>query len=488
MDEDGSVQGVVLVFRDVTEEYAMQQAVKESEEKHRTLFETANDAILLADIETGTILDANQKAGELFGMPSSELIGLHHTQLHPEELAETYREGFKEHVPKEGSVMGDMSISRKDGAVIPVELSEGVIELKGRKVRLGIFREVTDRKEAEEALMESEQRFRGAFENAAVGASMVDLKGRFLKVNRRLCELLGYPENELLSKTFSDITHPEDIQIGLDNLKRQISGEADYTSFEKRYVRKDGEVIHVIVSPALIRNSEGTPQHFVGLWQDITERKRAEEQILRSLEEKEVLLKEIHHRVKNNMNVITSLLSLQSRYIRDKDALRIFRDGQNRIRAMARVHEKLYQSEDFSKVNINDYIEVLAKDLFNAYHISESSVSLKVNAGDVFLDIDFLIPCGLIINEIVSNSLKHGFREGRKGEISISLTSDASGKRLVVSDNGIGMPEGFDIDKSETLGLLLVNSLVSQLRGTMEIDSNEGTTYQITFPELDGPA
>jgi PAS domain S-box-containing protein len=155
--------------------------------------------------------------------------------------------------------------------------------------------DVTERKEAESELRESEARFRVAFESAAVGASMASLKGQFTRVNRSLCEMLGYSEEELLSKTFSDVTYPDDVQIGLDTVKKLVSGEISHSVIEKRYVRKDGQLISVIISPAIIRDSNGSPLHFIALFQDITERKKSEKQIEDSLKEKEVLLKEVHH-------------------------------------------------------------------------------------------------------------------------------------------------------------------------------------------------
>ena len=289
-NERGVVTGLVGITRDITERKEAEIRLRENEERYHALFETANDAILLADMETGIILDANKKSEELFGMTALDLIGLHHTQLHPEKMAKEYRKGFEESMLKEGSILPEMTIERKDGKVVPVEISEGVAQLKDRKVRIGIFRDITERKQAETRLRESEERFRGAFESTGVGASMASLKGQFIKVNNALCEMLGYKEQELLSKTFSDVTHPEDVNIGLDAAKKMVSGELTHTSFEKRYVRKDGQLINVVISPSIIRDSDGNPLHFMALFQDITKRKKAEKAIKESEERMRLLM------------------------------------------------------------------------------------------------------------------------------------------------------------------------------------------------------
>ncbi|MDO9528313.1 MAG: histidine kinase dimerization/phosphoacceptor domain -containing protein [Syntrophales bacterium] len=215
---------------------------------------------------------------------------------------------------------------------------------------------------------------------------------------------------------------------------------------------------------------------------EITNRKRAEEQIRESLKEKEVLLQEIHHRVKNNMQVISSLLNLQSEYVKDKESLEMFKESRDRIFSMASVHEKLYQSKDLAKIDFDDYIKGITKHLFRNYVVYPNTVRLNVNCSDVFLDINKAVPCGLIINELISNALKHAFPEGREGEIAIDFHPDGDKRlTLVVSDNGVGFPEDIDINDTETLGLRLISILVAQLKGTLEVERDGGTSFKITF-------
>ena len=214
---------------------------------------------------------------------------------------------------------------------------------------------------------------------------------------------------------------------------------------------------------------------------DITDRKRDEDGIKASLAEKEVLLKEIHHRVKNNLQVISSLLKLQSRYIQDSRVSEMLKESQNRVRSMALVHEQLYQSKDLSNIDFAEYIQNLAHNLFQAYEIHAQGIKLETNMARCCLNIDTAVPCGLIINELVTNALKYAFTGQVKGKINIDFTLDNRVCVLTVSDSGIGFPPDLDYRKARTLGLRLVGSLVKQIRGKIELLETAGTTFKITF-------
>ena len=216
--------------------------------------------------------------------------------------------------------------------------------------------------------------------------------------------------------------------------------------------------------------------------QEIAERMRAEAQIKASLEEKVVLLKEIHHRVKNNLQVISSLLRLQSQQIQDDKTLEIFLESQNRVRSMALIHEKLYRSQDLAKIDFAEYVQSLTSFLVRSYRYQAGRVSLKIDARDVFLSIDDAVPCGLIINELITNAFKYAFPGGTPGEIRVVLRpTHNSHVTLAVSDNGVGFPKDLDFMETESLGLQLVNSLVEQLEGTIELRRDEGTEFEISF-------
>jgi PAS domain S-box-containing protein len=231
-----------------------------------------------------------------------------------------------------------------------------------------------------------------------------------------------------------------------------------------------------------LRNEKNEIIAVLSISRDITERKLHEEQLKKSLAEKEILLKEIHHRVKNNLQVISSLLNLQARYIKDEQARELFKESQNRVRSMALIHEKLYQSKDLARIDFAEYIRDLVMNLFSAYRINSDVITPKVDICGVILSVDVAIPCGLIISELVSNSIKYAFSAGREGEILISLLPEGNnGYTLTVSDNGIGFPKDLDIMNTETLGLQLVTTLTDQLQGTIELNTDRGTEFKIKF-------
>jgi len=220
----------------------------------------------------------------------------------------------------------------------------------------------------------------------------------------------------------------------------------------------------------------------IGFFTDVTERKQAEEKIMASLVEKETLLKEVHHRVKNNMQVISSLLRLQEGRVKDKDSAALLRDSQNRIQSMSLVYNKLYQSQNLASIDTTDYIKELTAGIVKSYTVNPSRVTINVAPNNVLLDVDLAIPCGMVVNELVTNSLKYAFPDNRKGQISISLKEDDKGLELVVSDDGVGIPEGINPASTATLGIKLVTNLVQdQLGGEMELDRTHGTTFKITF-------
>ncbi|MDZ7995652.1 MAG: PAS domain S-box protein [Nostoc sp. EspVER01] len=351
--------------------------------------------------------------------------------------------------------------------------------------------EITERQRIEEALRESEQRFRAAFHQAAVGIAHVAIDGSWLLVNQKLCDILGYTLEELQLLTFQDITHPDDLNTNLKYVEQILADNIQTYSMEKRYFRKDNSIVWVNLTVSLMRESNGEPKYFISVVEDISERKAAqrerkqwEEQIKASLLEKEVLLKEIYHRVKNNLQVISSLLNLQSAYIKDKDDLVIFQQSQQRIASMALVHEKLYQSQDLARINFGEYIRDLVASLFTAYEVNEDAIALTISTEDcIFFGLDTAIPCSLIIHELVSNSLKYAFPKDRNGAINIEIKKTINNNLiLIVSDNGIGLPPNFDFQKNASLGWELVDALTHQLAGNINITGSTGVECQVTFP------
>jgi two-component sensor histidine kinase len=281
-----------------------------------------------------------------------------------------------------------------------------------------------------------------------------------------------------------DNVHPEDLPRLLEAAEKVQTG-GDY-DLEYRVVRPDGEIRWVRDRAFPIANVSGEVYRVAGVIDDVTERKQALEQIKSSLHEKEVLLKEIHHRVKNNMQVITSLLSLQSKTIGDSRAFAVFQDSQNRVKSMALIHETLYQSKDLSRINFAEYLQKLVAHVSRSYRIRPDAVKINVKVDDVSLPIDTAVPCGLIINELAANSLKYAFPADTKGEINITFSHVDARYVLCVSDTGVGLPADFDPEKGKSLGMKLVRMLTTQLCGEIECRNGVGTTFEITFPEEKG--
>ena len=247
--------------------------------------------------------------------------------------------------------------------------------------------------------------------------------------------------------------------------------------------RKDGT--YIWIEDHMFRvTDESNGSYLSGILIDVTERKLAEQKLSRSLKEKELLLKEIHHRVKNNLQVVSSLLKLQTGYVKDENALDLLMDSQNRVRSMALVHQKLYQSADFSEINFTEYLRQLSGHLLNSFKTNPEIVSIDISAEKLELGIDHAVPCGLIVNELISNSLKYAFPDGKKGTIIIDLRKSNNNEIiLTISDDGVGFPEGINYRETQSLGLQLVNTLVGQIDGNISMENHVGTTFRISFCE-----
>ncbi|UBF27353.1 PAS domain S-box protein [Kovacikia minuta CCNUW1] len=347
-------------------------------------------------------------------------------------------------------------------------------------------REIAERKEIEKTLRESEARYRAIVEDQTEMICRFRSDGTFTFVNQAYCRYFGRTPEELIGHSFVPVIFPDD----LDHVEQQLDTlgpENPVTTITNRVMRPDGEIrTHQWTNRAILDQQD----HFVefqAVGRDITELQQTR-QIQAALKEKEVLLKEIHHRVKNNLQIIYSLLRLQSRQIKDQQMAQFLLDSQNRVKSIALIHEKLYRSEDLAKINLKQYIPSLVSNLFSSYKINSDVVTLETKIEDISLDIDTAIPCGLIINELISNSLKHAFPEGRGGKIHVRLHGKKKGLiRLIVGDSGIGIPDKIDPARVKSLGLSLVRDLASQLKGTVRIHRHQGTLFVVTFPERSEP-
>lgn len=460
-----------------------EEALRDSEERHRKLFEEAQDGIILADEETGVIVACNRAAAELVGRDQSELIGQHPKILHPpHEVNEKFSETFKKHLGESEEKILETQVITRTGEIKEVAIKANTLNLNGEKLLQGIFRDVTERKRAEEKLRESEEKYRTILDNIEEGYYEVDLAGNFTFFNDSLFKMLNYSKNELMGMNNQQYMDEESAKRIYEIFNKVYKTGRPSKGVEFQVIRKDRVKKRSEISVSLIKDSKDRRIGFRGIVRDITERNLAEEKIKASLEEKEVMLREIHHRVKNNMQIMSSLLRLQSGKIKDKRILEIFKTSQSRIRSMAFIHESLYQSEDLARIDFSDYTRRVTTHLFSLYGARTAPINYKVEVKDVFLDINTAIPCGLIINELVTNSLKHAFPDDRRGEILVKMRADKRGKHiLIVKDTGIGFPEELDFRETETLGMQLVADLVIQIEGSIKLNREGGTTFTIVF-------
>lgn len=306
---------------------------------------------------------------------------------------------------------------------------------------------------------------------------IADDTGRIEWVNDGFTRMTGISKN-IIGKAIHDLHVYENIS----NIIKETHEGKHSRIFESHLKSENGKDRWISSTLTPIFDEERRLRKLVFVDTDITESKKMENQIVASLKEKDLLLKEIHHRVKNNLQIIISLLNLQSGYIKDEETLKAVREGQNRVRSMALVHEKFYQSEELGEIDFKEYTEKLCTFLKQSYSSQDAPITITVDANGIGFDMDTAMPCGLLITEIVSNSLKYGFPGNREGEIRIEFSKVAEKKvRMTISDNGIGLPHDFDIEKSESLGMQLIIALTSQLDGELKFSGESGTNFSVTF-------
>ncbi len=362
-----------------------------------------------------------------------------------------------------------------------------------------VIRYAIDRHRAAAALATSEERFQLAVNGAAAGLWDWNIQTDVMYCAPRFKEIMGYEYHELPneSQAHHDAIHPNDLGLVTASLEAHLLHKSPY-DVEYRVRTRSGDYRWIESRGQALWNDSGKPYRMVGWIMDITERKCAEEtlrelntslerravELHESVEEKEVMLREIHHRVKNNLQIISSLLSLQSGYIRDQQVLVQFQESQGRIRSMALIHETLYQSERLTKVDLADYMQSLGKILMRSY-AANANVKLESRLQSVLVSIDTAVPLGLMLNELVTNALKYAFPGGRPGQLLLELSKDVEGQiTLRVQDDGVGLPPDFQLEQASTLGLRLVRMFAKQLRAQVTLRSEPGhTAFDICFKE-----
>ena len=487
-DLHGKIVGHFGVQRDIGDRKKTEAALKESEERFRQLAENIESVFWMVNVQPQEIIYISPGYEKIWGRSCNDLYAYGRffaESIHPEDR-DRVMANFTQQIVSEDEI--EYRIVRPDGEIRWIRDRAFPIRNQADRVYriVGIAEDISARKQAEKASRESEERFRQLAENIQdsfwlVSADFTDL----LYISPAYEQIWGRTREELYAEPLKcmESVHPEDEYLLEESMRRVLQGES--TSTEYRIFRPDGTIRWLCDRAFPIYDESGKVYRIAGICEDISDRKFTEARIQAALREKEILLKEIHHRVKNNMQVVSSLLQLQAQYIEDEPTLALFEESQTRIHSMALIHEQLYQSENLDRIDLPLYVENLVANLYQSFGCSNTSIQFNLNIDPIYLNIETAIPCGLIINELVSNSLKYAFTQSSGGEININFHEITSQQfYLTIQDNGSGFPAGFDVENTETLGVRLVRMLTHQLDGTLVIDSQCGTCYHITFLEL----
>lgn len=483
-DAEGKVAGLVGVSRDITERKTMENALRDSEERFRTLYENSTLG-LYRTTPDGRILLANPTLVRMLGYENAEEIG--RRNLDEEGFEAGYsRSYFKDTLEREDEIRGLHAVwKRKNGTPIHIRESARAIRAADGAVRYyeGTVEDVSKWKKAEEERAESEALYRALFENANDAVFLLDPGGDCLKANGKAAEMTGYSREELAGLPLKALIAPSEYAEARKKLLGILGGEPSPV-FERTFRRKDGVEFPAEVNASVIREADRPPRYIQGIVRDISDRRHKEQALKTALQEKELLLKEIHHRVKNNMQTVSSLLNLQSRRLSNPADAEVFREAQHRIRSMSLVHELLYQSPTLARIEMSEYLRRIASNLLPPPETAPGRIRMKLDIEEIFFNIQTAIPLGLIVNELLSNTLKHAFPGGRAGHVDLALCRrDGEGFLLSVKDDGIGLPDSFDQRAAESMGFMLVSLFVEQLNGRIEIIRRDGTEFRIFFKE-----
>ncbi|WP_319578039.1 PAS domain S-box protein [uncultured Methanospirillum sp.] len=499
-DDEGVAVRMSGICLDITKIKEAEEALQKSEERLKYTMEAIDDGYWDWDIPSGQT-HFNPRLYTMLGYEPYELPQSYDTfisLLHPDDH-ERLNTAISDHFHRTQIPYSiEFRLRKKSGEYLWI-LSRGKVVVWNddqKPVRMvGTHTDISHRKEVEDELRESEQRYRLLIDNVP-DIILVHQAGIIQYVNPAAIQRMGYTQEELIKTSITQYIAPEYREtITMALLKRMEGLEID--PYEIEILMKSGERRNVVVRGISITYL-GTLSS-LNVLTDITEQKKIEkslrnfnekleaevqrrtEELNKSLREKEVLLKEIHHRVKNNMQVVSSLLFMQARNVKEPEIRNILLESQNRIRSIALVHEELYQSRDFEQIEYSDYLKKISGHIFETFQVNQNQITLEISSDQVYMPIDKAVPCSLVVNELFSNSLKYSFPNGRAGWIRVSLSRDEN-YTLVFEDNGIGIPEEITFDTAKTLGFHLIKGLVAQLNGTIHLHRDNGTQYVITFP------
>ena len=475
-----------FLYREKIAEISIRKETEEklldSEHKFQQLTENISISVFTFNME-GRFTYVNPSTTKITGYSEEELLSLKFFDIvHPEYRETVMSRGFNRIKGEDVMQRYDFPIITKRGEVRWIEIYNSRTTINGLVVVLGTATDITDRRNTEQRIRESEENYKHLVESIEEGLVIADEFENITFTNKAARKIFGYPDKEIENMNFKKLVSPDDykrLQMETDNrIKNLIS------KYELDIIRKDGEkrLISVTASP-LFKNEDFISS--IGIFVDITEIRKAEEKIKSQLHEKEVMLQEIYHRVKNNLQIISSMLKLQASYIDNEYATQLFRNCQHRVKAMSLVHEKLYRSKDLSNISFKDYTKSLIRNLFISLNINGNRIKYELDINDVNLNISAAIPCGLIINELITNALKYGFPDNREGVIKISMNELDNGKlNLTVWNNGVDLPKDFDMNNLSSFGMRLVEILKFQLEAELTIERKDGVAFSLTFAKI----
>ena len=474
---------VQTIINDVTDRKRIEGSLAEHQRMLSTLLNNLPGiAYRCKNDERWTMEFISEGCKELTGYSSTELINNNKLSysdiIHPESREHVWNTVQTAILEKKQFEIVYKIITNKKKEKWVWEKGEGVYDEKNDLIALeGFITDISEMKSKDEKL----RKLSSAVEQSPASIVITDLKGNIEYVNPKFTEITGYDYFEVLGQNPRILKSGENPKEIYENLWNSLTSGNEWRGlFLNR--KKDGSLFweSALISP--VKNENGITTHFLAVKEDITEQKIKDEKLQNSLKEKELMLREIHHRVKNNLQIISSLLKLQATYITDPIAQEYFRISQDRVKSMALIHQQLYRSTDLSSINFGDYLRHLTTHLFQAYGVNEGNIRLTIDAKNIYIGIDSAIPCGLLINELISNSLKHAFPSNQKGKINIKMEPIEDNKYvLVISDNGIGFPDNIDYRNTKSLGMQLVITLTEQIDGKIELIKDNGTTFKITF-------
>jgi PAS domain S-box-containing protein len=485
-NKSGELIGCVHVAHNITQRKKMEENLRISNEWLSFAQKASKSGFWDWDMTTEK-LNWSPEFLELFGLPydTQPSFDIWLEILHPDDRDQAM-DKINHAIEEHKFLANDYRIIRPNGEELWIRaLGTTYYDNSDDPLRMsGICIDITKNKKTEKALRDSEEKYRTLFETDPDYTLLIGNDGIILDVNNATTNITGLSREELIGKHFIELgmAIPEDTPTYVEKISRILKGE-EIKPFESQLRDKDGKIHWGFVTLTPIIKDEKISS-FIAIISDFSERKVAETQLKATLEEKELLLREIHHRVKNNMQIISSLLNLQIQHEDLDETVNVLKESQGRVKSMAMVHEKLYQSDNFSNIHLKEYLLNLIADIFYSYGVKNETINWELDVDDINIGIDTAIPLGLIVNELVTNSVKYAFPQG-EGTITINLQSLPEQIKLTITDDGIGLHKNIDIENTKTLGLQLVNSLVNQIDGNIELDRSHGTEFKITFKELE---